>query len=147
MTPREAEVTARPTRPANRGFILPMIDVLATLETPTVLSLGVLAAVFLEAATIALRFGFGWTSPEKTGGVARFTRGWRIHHLYPGLALLVLAAVLPLPAALRNLTWMSGIMLALSDALHHFAILWPLTGHHEFDLRYPGFADDAVEDR
>ena len=123
-----------------------MLDALATLESPTVLSVGVLAALFLEGATIALRFGLGWTSPEKTGNVARWTRGWRIHHLYPGLALLVVAAVLPLPPALRNLAWMSGIMLALSDALHHFVVLWPLTGHHEFDLCYPDFSDDAVED-
>jgi hypothetical protein len=124
-----------------------MLDVLATLDSPTVLSVGVLAALLVEGATIALRFGFGWTSPEKTGALARFTRGWRVHHLYPGLALLVLAAILPLPAALRNLAWMSGIMLALSDALHHFVVLWPFTGRHEFDLRYPTFAEDAVEDR
>lgn len=124
-----------------------MLDALATLETPTVLGVGLLAAVLLEGATVALRFGLGWTSPEKTGTLARFTRGWRIHHLYPGLVLILLAAVVPMPAALANLAWMSGIMLALSDALHHFVVLWPLTGDHEFDLRYPGFADDAVEDR
>ncbi|MBL9085702.1 MAG: hypothetical protein JNM10_01035 [Planctomycetia bacterium] len=124
-----------------------MFDALATLETPTVLGVGLLAAVLLEGATVALRFGLGWTSPEKTGTLARFTRGWRIHHLYPGLVLILVAAVVPMPAALANLAWMFGIMLALSDALHHFAVLWPLTGDHEFDLRYPGFADDAVEDR
>lgn len=124
-----------------------MFDALATLETPTVLGVGLLAAVLLEGATVALRFGLGWTSPEKTGTLARFTRGWRIHHLYPGLVLLLVAAVVPMPAALANLAWMAGLMLAVSDALHHFAILWPLTGDHEFDLRYPGFADDAVEDR
>lgn len=124
-----------------------MLDALATLETPIVLGVGLLAAVLLEGATVALRFGLGWTSPEKTGTLARFTRGWRIHHLYPGLVLILLAAVVPMPAALANLAWMSGIMLALSDALHHFVVLWPLTGDHEFDLRYPGFADDAVEDR
>lgn len=124
-----------------------MLDALATLETPTVLGVGLLAAVLLEGATVALRFGLGWTSPEKTGTLARFTRGWRIHHLYPGLVLILAAAVVPMPSALGNLAWMLGIMLALSDALHHFAVLWPLTGDHEFDLRYPGFADDAVEDR
>lgn len=124
-----------------------MFDALATLETPTVIGVGLLAALLLEGATVALRFGLGWTSPEKTGTLARFTRGWRIHHLYPGLVLLLVAAVVPMPGALVNLAWMTGIMLALSDTLHHFAILWPLTGDHEFDLRYPGFADDAVEDR
>jgi ABC-type amino acid transport system permease subunit len=124
-----------------------MLDALASLETPTVFHVGVIAAVFVEALTVLLRFGLGWTSPEKTGGIARFTRGWRVHHLYPGIALVLIALLVPMPPALRNLAWMSGIMLALSDALHHFAILWPFTGDHEFDLRYPGFADDAVEDR
>ena len=94
-----------------------MLDALATLENPTVLGVGLLAAVLLEGATVALRFGLGCTSPEKTGTLARFTRGWRIHHLYPGLALILVAAMVPMPAALANLAWMSGIMLALSDAL------------------------------
>ena len=124
-----------------------MLDLLASLDTTTVFGVGTLAALLVEAATLALRFGFGWTSPEKTSGVSRFTRGWRVHHLYPGLVLLAVAALVPMAAPLRNLAWMTGIMLALSDALHHFAILWPLTGDHEFDLRYPSLADDAVEDR
>lgn len=124
-----------------------VISSLATLGAPAVAGTGVVAALLVEGATLLLRFGLGWTSPERTRGVARLTRGWRIHHLYPGLALLLVAALVPMPAALTNLAWIVGIMLALSDALHHFAVLWPFTGRHEFDLRYPNFPEDAVEDR
>jgi hypothetical protein len=30
-----------------------------------------------------------------------------------------------------------GIALLASDLIHHFAILWPLTGTPEFHLKYP----------
>ena len=30
-----------------------------------------------------------------------------------------------------------GIALALSDAVHHFLVLWPIVGSPQFDLVYP----------
>ena len=35
--------------------------------------------------------------------------------------------------------WMVIVGLALikSDLIHHFLVLWPITGRHEFDLVYP----------
>ena len=92
-----------------------MFDALATLETPTVLGVGLLAAVLLEGATVALRFGLGWTSPEKTGTLARFTRGWRIHHLYPGLVL-ILAAVLCLAGGLVFFSYNEKATIATIEA-------------------------------
>ena len=112
-----------------------MIDNLAAMQTEHLVRFGYLAALAIELATIVLRFGWGMRSPETTKCCARFTGGWRIHHGYVGVALLVLAWALPLPAAASALLWISGIALALSDALHHFAVLWPLTGSPEFHVR------------
>jgi hypothetical protein len=30
-----------------------------------------------------------------------------------------------------------AIGLVISDIIHHFLVLWPVTGSPEFDLRYP----------
>ena len=122
-----------------------MADVLAALTPHQVARVGFLAAFAVEFATIVLRFGSGWRSPEVTRCCARWTAGWRVHHGYVGVALLVVAWLAPLPAALAAFTWIAGIALALSDAIHHFAVLWPVTGSHEFYVRYPGCAESADE--
>ena len=120
-----------------------MLAFLGSLATGHVLAIGVVAALLLEAATLVLRFGLAMKSPTVTRGAARFTRGWRVHHGFVGLAVLALAAVLPLPPPWGNLAWIAGLALFLSDAIHHFAVLHPVLGDSEFDLRYPEHGSDV----
>lgn len=96
-----------------------------------------------------LRFGLGWRSPERTRFIARLTRGWRLHHGYPGLVL----APVALPAGdVLGAGWVgpallaAAIALGVSDLIHHAIVLPLLAGSHEFELRYPSVAPDPVPD-
>ncbi len=89
-------------------------------------------AAAVEAVTVALRFGAGLEARRHASWLGAFAFGWRFHHGYAG-ALLLLAA-LPLwrrPAA-RNALLIAGGALFLSDAIHHFLVLWLVTGDPEF---------------
>ena len=101
----------------------------------------VLTLVF-EAITVLFRFGFKIKATRDTAKyVARWTRGFRIHHGYWGIPLIVLGIALlatsmgPMIAAM----WLTilGLALIKSDLMHHFLVLWPITGSHDFDLVYP----------
>lgn len=98
---------------------------------------GLAFAAAFEAATIFFRFGLGLKSTRDTRWLSRWTCGWRIHHGYIGILLLISAAMLPLPPLWSDLAVIAGIGLAVSDFVHHFLVLWPITGSPEFDLRYP----------
>lgn len=110
--------------------------------------MGVLGALLFEAVTILFRFGFGWTSPERTRRLAVMTRGWRIHHGYPGVLMITAGAIMAgflnhdsnhilVSDAFIGLMIVVGLTLALSDLIHHAIVLQLLVGNHEFDLRYP----------
>lgn len=94
--------------------------------------------VLFEAATLALRVGAGLQSPVATAGLASFTFGLRIHHGYIGLAMLASAPFLKarFPGSWDRISAV-GVGLVLSDAIHHGAALWALTGCPSFDLFYP----------
>jgi hypothetical protein len=127
-----------------------MLDSLATMPSQEALGVGLLVAVAIELATIVLRFGGGWKSPEVTRCCSRWTRGWRVHHGYVGVAFVLGALLLPMPAAVATIALVLGVGLAISDALHHFAVLWPVTGSHEFYVRYPceaGAVDEGAAGR
>lgn len=111
--------------------------------------IGLVLAVLFELVTVGLRFGLGWKSPERTRPLSRLTRGWRVHHGYPGL--LLMPAAFPVgvlsPATdpgLLSLVWLGpvllalGLMLAVSDLIHHAVVLPLFAGSHEFELHYPG---------
>jgi hypothetical protein len=111
--------------------------------------IGLLLAVLFELVTVILRFGLGWKSPERTRPLARLTKGWRIHHGYPGLVLMPAAVPVHglIPGAespFLMLAWLGpillavGIMLAVSDLIHHAIVLPRYAGSHEFELTYPG---------
>lgn len=93
----------------------------------------------IEGFTCLLRFGFGMESTRDTAGtVGRLTFGIRIHHGYMGvLILLVYKCGRSRPSTLTR--WMKnfGWSLIASDLIHHFLVLWPLTGSPHFDLVYP----------
>jgi hypothetical protein len=59
----------------------------------------------------------------------------RIHHAYVGLAVIALGLLVARGPAL---TWslVIGTALVLSDLVHHFLVLWPITGSPQFDLFY-----------
>ncbi len=117
-----------------RGFLA----FVGRLSAGRVLLLGLFCAAAMEAVTAVLRFMYGLQSAHQTLGLGRATGGLRIHHGYVGLILLPLAfAFRP---SLRNLLLVVAIGLVLSDAMHHFLVLWPLTGSPQFDFFYPDSA-------
>jgi hypothetical protein len=74
-------------------------------------------------------------STKDTAAIGTFTLGLRVHHGYIGVFLVLLGWCFP--AGLRHLLWMVGIGLIVSDFVHHFFVLWPITGSPQFDLFYP----------
>ena len=100
------------------------------------LGLGLAAAI--EGFTLLMRFGLGLKSTRDTSWLAPFTLGYRIHHGYIGLLLLVIALVVAAPGW-RQLLVAVGVGLIVSDLVHHFLVLWPVTGSPEFHIRYPAY--------
>ena len=90
-----------------------------------------------EIATCLLRFGFHLESTRDTSFLARLTFGARIHHGYVGTLMLAVGFLLPTDSPARTWLLRIGSALALSDLIHHFLILWPITGSPQFDLTYP----------
>jgi hypothetical protein len=97
------------------------------------------ALTFLvELFTVVMRFGFALESTRDTAStVGVLTMGIRVHHGYIGLALIALAFVLRGNKILMNWLLIVGIALFASDMIHHFLVLWPVTGSPEFHLVYP----------
>jgi hypothetical protein len=111
---------------------------IGSLGAAQLLMLGVLLALVLEVITCLLRFGADVRATRDTRFLARYTHRFRLHHGYWGVGMLALAPFVGGAAFDTLVIW--GIGLALSDAIHHFVVLWPLTGSHEFHVRYPAFA-------
>ncbi len=100
----------------------------------------VLLTCVFEIVTLVLRFGLGLQSTRDTAGtIGLLTGGVRIHHGYIGVLLLIPAIwfrrIRSGPAA----SWWVAVAMALilSDLVHHFLVLWPITGSPQFDLVYP----------
>lgn len=94
--------------------------------------------VIFELVTLVLRFGFSLESTRDTAStVGLLTAGLRVHHSYLGMLLLPAAAWLP-----RRAAWLERRLaaiaagLVLSDLVHHFVVLWLVTGSAQFDLFY-----------
>ena len=100
---------------------------------PIVAMLGL--TVLFEGLTCWGRFVHGLQSTRDTGCVGHWTRGLRIHHCYIGGAML--GASLCFADATSSVMTCVGAALVLSDLVHHFVVLWPVTGNHAFDLKYP----------
>ncbi|GAF69592.1 unnamed protein product, partial [marine sediment metagenome] len=101
--------------------------------------LAVVLTIAIECGTILFRFGFGWKSQEVTvSTVGRLTGGIRIHHGYIGVLLAIAALGLGrYHEAAGGRLLVLGIALLCSDLIHHFLVLWPVTGNPEFYLVYP----------
>jgi hypothetical protein len=104
-----------------------------------VVFLGLALALVLEIVSIGARFGLGLESTQATLPLAAATFGLRIHHGYLGFILGLIAWVLfQTKPAQANALWILAIGLVVSDLVHHFLVLWPITGSPQFDLFYPG---------
>ena len=90
----------------------------------------------IELFTCLLRFGFSLESQKDTAWMAPFTFGYRDHHGYWGILLAVIAAFGWRRRTIRNALLIVGGALFLSDMIHHFLVLWPVTGSPEFYFRY-----------
>ena len=93
--------------------------------------------VALEAFTLLLRFGAGLESTRDTTAIGAFTFGIRIHHGYIGLFLVLAWRFVPERIGWRPWLLRAGGALFFSDMIHHFLVLWPVTGSPHFDLTYP----------
>ena len=100
--------------------------------------IGLLFALTIEVVTCFMRFGLGLQSTRDTSWLAPLTAGYRIHHGYIGVLLLLITLVTSSPSW-HNLLIAVGVGLVVSDAVHHFLVLWPITGDPEFHIRYPGW--------
>lgn len=93
----------------------------------------------IELVTVTGRFVLGVEVLSDTPSPLRdLTGGLRVHHSYLGIG--GLAAALPLSGSFPEpAVWVTvaGVALLVSDLIHHFCVLWPITGHHEFYLIYP----------
>ncbi len=113
-----------------------MLAYCATLSFWKVMVHGLIAAVVIEAVTIAMRFGLRLESTRDTSSsIGMLTLGLRVHHGYIGLLLLPLGWCFPL--GIRHALWIIGVGLIVSDLMHHFLVLWPITGSPQFDFVYP----------
>jgi hypothetical protein len=95
--------------------------------------------VLIEGVTILFRFGFNLQSTRDTAStIGLLTGGIRIHHGYIGI-LMVIISIVFLKKLILFYDWflIIGISLICSDIIHHFIVLWIITGNHEFHLFYP----------
>ena len=103
-----------------------------------VTKLTLIFTIIIELITLLFRYGFSLDATTHTQAMGAFTFGIRIHHLYLGILLLIVYPFMKkLNKTLRTYFLAFGLSLVLSDAIHHFAVLWPLEGSPHFDLVYP----------
>ena len=90
----------------------------------------------IEIVTCLLRFYLNLEATRDTADLGLFTFGLRIHHGYVGVVVILLGLLL---ARGPILTWtlIIGAALLFSDLIHHFLVLWPMTGSPQFDFFYP----------
>ncbi len=99
-----------------------------------------LAGTFaIELVCVILRFGFDLSSSTATAStIGTLTFGYRVHHGYIGLLLIPLGIALDEGRyRVGRLCFVLGVALFLSDVIHHFLVLWPITGSPQFDFVYP----------
>ncbi len=95
--------------------------------------------LLLELLTLILRFGLQLESTRDTAStIGLLTFGIRIHHGYCGALLVLVAWGISREAPLLSRYGVIfGWALLLSDLIHHFLVLWPITGDPQFHLVYP----------
>ena len=112
-----------------------ILEYLRSLPTRKAIIAGLVFGVLVEMITCVARFGFHMESTRDTAFLAPFTLGYRIHHGYIGV-LILLALFFLSGKAIRNLAIIIGLSLLMSDMVHHFIVLWIFTGSPHFDIHY-----------
>ncbi len=99
---------------------------------------GLIWALVFELVTCVFRFGLALESTRDTAStIGRFTMGMRIHHSYIGIACIAAAFWLEPRSPRSSFHLLAiGIGLFASDMIHHFVVLWMITGNPQFDLLY-----------
>jgi hypothetical protein len=92
--------------------------------------------VIFEVITLIGRFGFGVRANESPSIVQKLTIGYRVHHSYLGILLFPVGYFSQSVTDSSYLLMAMACALVLSDTIHHFLVLWPYTGDHEFTARY-----------
>ena len=92
----------------------------------------------IEIFTVIMRFALDVQSTRDTASnIGVLTCGIRIHHGCFGVIIVIIALLLSKRRlALSRWILVAGIALICSDLIHHFAVLWPIVGSHEFDFAY-----------
>ena len=93
--------------------------------------------ILFEGVTCFFRFGLDMQSTKDTGFLKTLTFGLRIHHGYVGVLMVGVAYLMPTTSPFRGWVLRVGAALVVSDLVHHFLVLWPITGDPHFDLVYP----------
>ena len=99
----------------------------------------IMLTFIMEAITCLFRFALCLESTRDTQFISKITFGIRIHHGYVGIMIFLLSFFF-LKGKNSKWYWMGiiiGLSLFLSDMIHHFLVLWPITGSPEFHLTYP----------
>ena len=98
----------------------------------------IILTAIIEAITLIGRYGFDKQVTRDTAFVAAYTFGYRIHHGYIGLLLIIIAYGLNSRVAWTYTPWLYvlGFALLFSDLIHHFIFLWLIEGDPEFHIRY-----------
>ena len=115
------------------------MDHLKLFANAQVLLLTVGVTIFIEVLTLLGRFLIGIRAISDTPvRLQKLTFGYRLHHGYLGLGGLFMAGMI-WSVGSHWLIWLmiGSIALLASDFIHHFCILWPMTGDHEFFLCFP----------
>lgn len=102
----------------------------------TTLLIVLLLTALIEAVTCWCRFGLDLQSTRDTAWLARFTLGLRVHHGYVGAAMMLVCPLIP-AGPIYTLMLAGGAAMVISDLIHHYCVLWPITGRPEFHVVYP----------
>lgn len=106
---------------------------------------GLVIGIVFELVTLTFRFYFDLQSTRDTALIGSYTGGIRIHHGYIGMILMLISffslrrtgGILSDTFTMKHWLFALGVGLVSSDLIHHYLVLWPLTGDPQFDLVYP----------
>lgn len=95
--------------------------------------------VAVELICVVFRFGLGKDSTTSTAStIGVLTMGIRIHHGYIGALMVPVGIAADAgPNSWGRWVLVVGAALFASDLIHHFLVLWPITGSPDFDWVYP----------
>ena len=97
----------------------------------------IIVTILIESVTVIGRFCFNFQSQKNTAFMAKYTFGYRIHHGYIGLLLIIIYLIFA-KTSWKYIDWVFiiGFALLFSDLIHHFIVLKLTKGSPEFFIKY-----------